>query len=493
MINNSINMIDGIYCSFNYVNNNIVIGQPIGGYRTLTDKYLNTTVSYLLRSNTQWEIGIGNINKNGSDIVIDRVKVVSSSNNDNPVEFANLSDPTLCVIPNQYNFNTGFNNLVIKNTDFTVDNIKTTYYVDATNNDVIAKLPESINNQGLIIEFKLLSSNNLLIIRSTESESIDGSPTVLLSGNKKYTRLISTGQGWTELLNSPSSKTNSEYLPLSINGSGVPGGSNYSLQYNAISGFDGLPSYYISPNLLIGGSGIGTAISILPVSGQGDTIFNNIKGTGNFIVNGISGRNLTFDSAGRLGINMPSGVRPVAALHINNNNCLDGIRLDNRNSCNPASLTLYHRPTTIPASGSTAALINLSAKNSVSNQINYVQLRSKILNSTVGSTSGEFIISVDNAGQLVDIVSVNKDRFTVSIGSSSFNITSSGTTISGPISISSLDIDGGIIAFTGLSSDNSPTTPTPTPTISLTPTITPTITLTSTPTPTPTPSSTPGL
>ena len=166
------------------------------------------------------------------------------------------------------------------------------------------------------------------------------------------------------------------------------------------------------------------------------------------------------------------------------------MRLENKNQCS-ANLTLYHKPSTIPATGSIAARINLSGKNSASQQVNYVQLKSKILNTTLGQTSGEFTVSVENAGNLVDILTISNNRFRAAIGSNVFDLSPAGLDITGKVSLRNFDIDGGVIVFGGLSSDNSPSTsPTPTPTItvtsSLTPTPTPTVTSTATPTPTPT-------
>jgi hypothetical protein len=484
MINNPISLIDGIYCSFSYINNTIVVGEPLEGYNGLSDSNIGQTISYLLRSGNDWEMGVGEIEKNNEKLQIKRLQTTSSSNNDSLVNFTNLQNPTFCIIPNQYNFHTGFNNLVVKNSDFTIDNIKATYYADTTNNDIVAFLPPVSETQGLVIEIKLVDSENILVVYPQENETIEGNPLLTLSKNKKYTRLISTGNEWIELLNNETSSI----VPLAVNGSGLPGGSLFSLQYNTAPGFDGLPAYYIAPNLLLGGSGINSAHTILPLSGVGDIVFNNTKGSGNFIVNGTSNKNMFFDRDGRLGINIPSGLRPASALHINNNGCLDGIRLDNKNNCHPATLTLYHRPATVPAPNSTASIINLSGKNSVNQQVNYVQLKSKILNSTIGNTQGEFIVSVENAGQSTDAMILNKDKFSISCQGNLLEISATGTRIVGPLKLDNLNLDGGIVVFNGLSSDNSPVvTRTPTPTIPLTPTPTTTATQTfTTPTPTPT-------
>lgn len=512
MINNPISFIDGIYSSFTYHNNTIIIEKSLDGYNNLLDINIGQTISYLIRDSSSWEMGIGEIDKNNGKFQLKRVKTISSSNSNNLlVDFTNSQDQTFCIIPNQYNFNTGFNNLTFKNTNFVLDKVKTTYYVDTNKENLVASLPLASETQGLVLEIKLMDSENTLVISTANNELIDNSKDLILSKDKQYTRLISTGTNWIELLNNQTSNIPSHPVTmLDVNGDGIPGGTLYSLQYNSLTGFDGLPAYYNAPNLLFGGSGINSAHSIFPLSGVGDVIFNNNKGSGNFLVHGKNNKNLFFDSDGKLGVNIPSGLKPASALHIINNNCLDGIRLDNKNNCHPATLTLHNQPSTNPSPNTLAALINLSGKNSVNQPINYVQLKSKIVNSTIGNTQGEFIVSVENAGQSIDSMIINKDRFSVACQGNLFEISVSGTRISGPLRVDNLNLDGGVIAFSGLSSDNSPiatrtptptitntSTPTPTPTLTLTPTLTemfgetptptPTETISETPTPTPTP------
>ena len=508
MINNPINIIDNIYCKFHCVNNDFVIGAGIGGYNSLSSSDIGKTISYLARNinkslDSEWEIGIGQVFAVDTFLIVHREKVLSSSNNNKIITFSNLSDPSFCVIPNQYNFHTGFNNIITKNSDFDVDTIKTTYYIDNTLNDVVATLPSAADNQGLIVEFKTIDSNNLVVVYPSGNDSIDDQDHILLSSAKPYTRLASTGYNWIELVNNVVTiQENKEprsfesipkrMMPLSIGSQGSPGGNPLSLQFNATSGFDGLSAYYVEPNLLIGGNTISTALDIIPLSNHNDIIFNNLNGSGNFIVHGLPTKNLHFDPAGKLGINIPSGLQPAAALHINNNGCVDGIRLDNKNSCYPATLTLFHRPSTVPLANSVASVINLAGKNSVNNQVNYVQLKSKIVNSTIGSTQGQLVVSLENNGQQNEVMLISPNKFSVSIGNSSIDLSASGVIISGPIRLSELNLDGGIVVFSGLSSDNSPAiTPTPTTTMTPTPTITSSVTPTSTPTLTPTPTRTP--
>lgn len=508
-MNNPISFIDGIYCKFHCVSNGLVIGQPIGGYKSLLTQDIGKTIAYLARDTepngqSQWEMGIGEVISVDNFIIVTRNSIISSSNNNEIVNFGTVKDPSFCVIPNQHNFNTAFNNIITKNSDFDVDTIKATYYLDTTYNDIVATLPKAAYSVGLIVEFKTIASKNLVVVYPQDADTIDDQQYILLSSAKPYTRLASTGHEWIELVNNHIVQTQEKpettpnipppkrsVVPLAVGPQGLPGGDPLSLQFNATSGFDGMSAYYVSPNLLIGGNSLSTALDIIPLSNNQDIIFNNLNGSGNFIVHGLPTKNLHFDPAGKLGINIPSGLQPAAALHINNNGCVDGIRLDNKNSCYPATLTLFHRPSTVPLVNSIASVINLAGKNSVNNQVNYVQLKSKILNPTIGSTQGQLVVSLENNGQQNDVMLISPNRFFVSIGNSSIDLSPSGTIISGPIRMSELDLDGGVVVFRGLSSDNSPVvTPTPTATITPTPTITPSntptpsVTATITPTPT---------
>jgi hypothetical protein len=303
--------------------------------------------------------------------------------------------------------------------------------------------------------------------------------------NKTYSKVISYGSDWIELSDSPTYSSAIENAVSSPNfgvqavaGSGLPGGDPYFLQFNSSGSFDGLPAYYVNNNLLIGGSDINQANSILPLSNTGSTIFNNRNYQSDFIVKGSGDKNLYFSYDGKLGVNIPSGQRPLTALHLINNSCLEGIRLENRNQCHSANLTLYHRPSTVPTPGTIASTINMAGKNSVSSQVNYVQLKSRILNSTADQTSGELVVSVENSGNPVDILTINNNRFRAAIGSNSFEISASGLDMTGRLRLTNFDIDGGVMTFSGLSASNSPST-----------SQTPTPTQTTTPTPTPTPSS----
>jgi hypothetical protein len=500
MMNNPISILDGVCYSFTVSGEKFVLLQPNGGFNTLSVLDNNKVVPYLARvtnqNSDQWEIGLGKVEAVNNVISISRTKITASSSSNTQVVFADSGNTQLYILANQYNFNTGFQNVIFKNSNFTVDNIQSIYLIDNSSSDIDVDLIEAENNQNLVLQFKLLYPNSVYKVNVIKSNT---EYWLTLDENKTYSSIVCSGSDWVELHDDTSKTTQPQTIQSNISlqavaGSGLPGGDPYSLQFNSAGYFDGSSVYYIDNKILVGGSGVAQANTVIPLS-TGNWIVNNKNYASDFIVKGIGDKNLFFGNDGKLGINIPSGYRPSAPLHVINNSCSDGIRLENKNQCS-ANLTLYHKPSTIPATGSITARINMSGKDSAAQQVNYVQLKSRILNSTIGNTQGEFIVSIENAGNSIDSMIINKDRFSVACQGNLFEISVSGTRISGPLQLDNLNLDGGVITFNGLSSDNSPVvTRTPTPTITNTPTTTPTQTptgtLVETPTQTPTPTATP--
>jgi len=489
MINNPISILDGVCYSFTVSGEKFILLQPNGGFNTLSVLDNDKIVPYLARvtnpNSDQWEIGLGKVEAVNNVISIVRTKVTASSSNHKQVVFANSGNTQLYILANQYNFNTGFQNVIFKNSNFTVDNVQSIYLIDNNSSDIDIDLIEAENNQNLVLQFKLLYPNSVYKVNIIKSNT---EYWLTLDENKTYSSIVCSGSDWVELHDDTSKTTQLQTIQNTISlqavaGSGLPGGDPYSLQFNSAGYFDGSSVYYKDNKILVGGSGVAQANTIIPLS-TGNLVVNNKNYASDFIVKGVGDKNLFFDNDGKLGINIPSGHKPATALHVISNSCLDIVRLENKNQCS-ANLTLYHKPSTIPATGSIAARINLAGKDSAAQQVNYVQLKSKILNSTLGQTSGEFTVSVENAGSLVDVLSISNNRFRAAIGSNAFDLSPSGLDITGKVSLRNFDIDGGVIVFGGLSSDNSPSTsPTPTPTMTSTPvTMTPTPTQTMTPTP----------
>ena len=245
------------------------------------------------------------------------------------------------------------------------------------------------------------------------------------------------------------------------------GGNSGSLQYNNNGSFDGSNVYVGNDNkVLLGSDEEGSANIVLPTSGLFNTVFNNSRNNVDFIVKGNSDKNLYFGYEGRLGLNMPSGARPQTSLHIINNSCQEGIRLENRNQCYPSNLTLYHKPSATIDAGSVVGTINLSAKNSNNNQVQYVQLRSKALSFASNFTKGEFAVAIENNGAQIEQLRVNSSGVYVTNSLYASNLKLSTPTTSGNLLISDNNgnlvltnvnnspiidlLDDGVVVFTGV-------------------------------------------
>lgn len=431
IINSAIHIFDSIGCSFTVKNGQLVIGSPLKGYKSLDVSHIGSYIPYLLRNypenkDIEWEVGIGQVIEDTINIKIDRTKIVRSSNNDLMVNLSESNKSEFYIFANESGFNTGFNNVILKDSDFTIDNIQATYLLDSTSNIINGILPEPNNNQNLIIELKIISGDNPIYIKENNGHIL-----FTLNSTDRYVRLVCSGSEWVRL--------NDQYIPqyynnaednqtfgiMSVNGSGIPGGSSLSIQYNSGGGFDGANIFYGSGNkLLLGSDTEATARAILPSSGNFDTIFDNSSVSGNFIVKSSGDKSLFFTYDGRLGLNIPSGARPQTIFHLVNTICQEGIRLENRNSCHPANITLYHKPNSSISNGSVVSEINLSAKNVDGNKVDYTKIRSKALATSSSDPRGEFSVVVATTATGVELLRINPASAYVGYSSNQLLLTS---------------------------------------------------------------------
>lgn len=431
IINSAIHIFDSIGCSFTVKNGQLVIGSPLKGYKSLDVSHIGSYIPYLLRNypenkDIEWEVGIGQVIEDTINIKIDRTKIVRSSNNDLMVNLSESNKSEFYIFANESGFNTGFNNVILKDSDFTIDNIQATYLLDSTSNIINCILPEPNNNQNLIIELKIISGDNPIYIKENNGHIL-----FTLNSTDRYVRLVCSGSEWVRL--------NDQYIPqyynnaednqtfgiMSVNGSGIPGGSSLSIQYNSGGGFDGANIFYGSGNkLLLGSDTEATARAILPSSGNFDTIFDNSSVSGNFIVKSSGDKSLFFTYDGRLGLNIPSGARPQTIFHLVNTICQEGIRLENRNSCHPANITLYHKPNSSISNGSVVSEINLSAKNVDGNKVDYTKIRSKALATSSSDPRGEFSVVVATTATGVELLRINPASAYVGYSSNQLLLTS---------------------------------------------------------------------
>lgn len=475
MIKSPIRVIENIGCYCSEVDGSLVLGQALDGYSGLSISYNDTYVPYICKSSDlkEWEIGIGLVSVEQSKVIIKRIKLVKKSTEN--YRFAGQAN-SFYVFANEYNFNTGLNNCVILKTDTTIQNIKCTYLFNQ-NNNTSYNLPLCEDNQGLSLEFRNISEYKLSLVDTTNNKEYHCYPA-------QYIKIISNGESWIELYSSSdaaSSVIQSQSF-ASLANDIIPSGINGSIQYNNNGTLDGSSIVVSSGLLLVGATSTNPSLAqnIIPLSlSNQDIIFNNMHSSGNFVVKGLSDKNLVFTKDGRLGINIPSGALPQTALHLLSYACQEGIRLENRNSCYPANLTLYHKPSTLPVTHSVVSTINLSSKNAANAQVNYAQLRSKIISSDSISSSGEFAVAVQNNGSLVESLRINPTGFIASVANNSIIITNNSILLngslrtnqsapsgsifvsdgSGNLVLTSVNnspiinlLDGGIVTFTGVCS-----------------------------------------
>lgn len=427
---------DNIGCSFITNNNNdLVILNSLPGYNNLNDNHAGSTIPYLARNiidnnNIEWEIGAGTIYKKDSSIVISDKNIVSSSNENREVNFSERGTKQFYLFVNSLNFNTGFNNISLQHDNFTILNQKTVYIVDTSTGYIEASLIDPKQNAALEIFFKVIGSGSLAIKYKDK--------TILSMSNDDYASIISTGNDWVVL-----NVNNSSVTSLSLNdeenifsAQSNPHGDDRSLQYNDAGSFAGANAYIGNNNkILLGSATEGSAKVVLPSSGTFDTIFNQTKESGNFIVYGSGNlpnypsRNLIFTHDGRFGLNMPSGIKPATVFHIINNICHEDLRLENKSSCNfPAHIALYKNPYALNnADNTTIGKISFSAKNNSGAKISYASIEANT--KSVSNNDGELNVVVSDGNTTKTTITTNPDATIISNGTAKIQASSSGNIV----------------------------------------------------------------
>jgi hypothetical protein len=401
--------------------NDFLLGASLPYYNGL-ETFKNKYIPYYIQHNSlnEWEIGLGIvIDSLGQDVLVrssnplysSNTIVYASSNNNQAVVFSAGSKTVKSIISSERIVHGG-NNFVLYNSNFTADTVQTTYGVLASGSSVSAQLPSSSGNKNLVLSFRILNgSNNNVVISPSGSQKIDGLSSITLTPAQKYTSLISDGSGWYQL--------NRE---VDVDSSGLPIGSVGNIQFKTSStefgGNDSLHWNDTNEVLYVGGTSSLTANIILPASSGQNTVFNSNAYNADFQVKGTGNNQLFFDaSTGRLGINTSS---PSTILHIVGKCANDTMRLESSTPCSTGvALTLYHSPSNGSEIGDYPATINLAGRNSNAQQVNYAQIKSRILGTDINATSGELIFSVDVSGVSISTLTTNPKKTLIGVGSQS--------------------------------------------------------------------------
>lgn len=425
----------GFYCSYN--NDSFVQLSAIKSYQSLDDNSVGYFIPYLVRNikdNVKWEIGVGEVIWKDGGLVVKRYEVSSSSNNNSKVNFTG-NENEFYLFVNNSNFNSSFNNVIVKNDHFNIDNVTSIYLVDNSEKTIDAILPDSSDARNVVVDVKCLSKDHNIKIRTGDGN--------IFSSTNDSIRLVSDGQSW-YVLNNIDSVINFGTLSLeddnAFSSQSTPAGNDYSFQYKDGNNLVGSELYWGSGNtnkLLLGSSSETNAHTIIATSGSNTTIFNKDLQASDFIVYGSGQpyRNLFFSYDGRVGINIPSGSRPQTVFHVVNYSCSEILRLENRTTCQPAKFTIYHKPSSLN-NGSTCSILNLAGRDSNNNQKDYASIHSVASDTTNGL--GGIVLSVSSGSSPVSLVSGDLNNINIGYDNSKrLNINNNGNvTLSG----SSLDI-----------------------------------------------------
>jgi|688.fasta_scaffold00234_49 hypothetical protein len=455
MINNKlIKVFDNVGFSFTIENDHFKILSKLKNYNSLNSTHVGFYIPYIARniSYQYFETGVGEIVFDGAGNISVKRNSISSSSNENKSVFFPDSGNEFYVFANQSYFDTLLNNVIILDRSSILDNISAIYLVDTSNGDISLTLP-SPSKKDIFLEFKVIQSSNALTIRDYNDRVL-----TVLVGSNNYIRLVSTGEDWV-VLNKISESANIQSLSEndSVSMLSNPVGSNYSLQYKYDdTTFGSSQAYWYSTAsgqaLLLGADNLNDANSVLATSGTNNFLFNKNNAANDFIVygSGTDNRNLFFSYDGKLGINMPSGVKPSTLLHIVNNlcqNCQEGIRLENRASTYPTNITLYYKPSTNIPANTIVSRLQLSASNSSGIQTNYGKIEARAVSSSHGSERGaiDLIVVSGSTGVKTLNTSVentilgypntkitinNNGNMILSNGSNQIEVGSSSTTVS---------------------------------------------------------------
>lgn len=405
-----IKVFDNTASRFSIEDNKFLIGSSIDGFNNFDISYTGSKVSYLARNvteiGTEFESGIGTLSSLNNSLYLSRDIIVASSNNDQLVSFSPAGTKTLYTSINEPLIKNGLNNIDTKTSNFIASDYQTIYIVNISNGSVTASLPQTTEvNRGLKIGFKLITesdpSSNSFSVQSSNSQLIDGSTNTQSFTTNTYVEYISSGTQWYSL-----------QQDLTVE-QGIPKGNTFSVQYNAGGGNFGGNNLKtdINGSLLIANNHL--------IQANNDVEINKNLNSYDFVVYGdTQNKNLYFSHSGQLGINMPAGYEPQTPLHIIQGQGLESIRIENRQNTYPAAVTIFNRPSTIPQSGDITSKLNLSGKNSISSQVDYATIKSKILNSTSGITSGALEIDVEHNGTTKTVTKLSGNQIILGIDNS---------------------------------------------------------------------------
>lgn len=376
---------------------NFVLSGAVAGYKSFissigSDKQLTY---YIYRQDTsfEWEFGVGYITVSGGINILVRERAVSSSNNNNLVNFTAGTKFVETVI-GEDRVNSGFLNVVQKSGNFVPDYAPATYIIDASLSGIQVSLPEvSAQNDPVTLGFLLnktigsqYSQPNAILLVASGTETINGVTTYDISIRDDYLEIMSlpSQSGWV-LLDPVQDSTN-------------PYGDNGSIQVKYDNAFSGVNSFnwdFSSSSLMIGGTGnLATASIIIPASSASTVVFNEQSYANDLRVEGTGNTHLLFidGSENKIAINSSSATDSLTI----NAQYGDGIKVY-RSGVGPV-ISIYNTSVSGNATNDIIGSIHFSGLNSSGISINYSKIYSVIDSAISNDESGSIHMDIIKDG-----------------------------------------------------------------------------------------------
>lgn len=296
------------------------------------------------------------------------------------------------------------NAVFLKNiNNFVPELLTSDYVISLSGNMTVTLPPATINNINLKYGFLLANKNNTsdnLVIAASGSNNIltksGTSSTISVTGVGSYVEMIAgSGGTWYRLFSSEEMSGGGSSLGMPVK----------SLQYNNNNSQAGAKAYWDDTfkTLYFGETNNVSNADVVISATQ-----NKTSGIYPFLLKLNNGNYFALTKEGKIGINTPSLPLYESSPHfhvVGRCAVFEGIC-----GAGGVALTLYNNPEVVPQSGSLAGTVNLSARNSNRNVVNFAQVQSKILNPIKGQTQGQFLVNVDVSGLPKNVLKLDNNN-----------------------------------------------------------------------------------
>lgn len=347
---------------------------------------------------SKYEYGIGYLTDSAGYLRLTREKVYSSSQGSDAKVAWITADGSLTLdmmVPHP-NY---ISNKRINSTS-SLDNISTTYFVDATGNLVLTLPPIDATSDTVAINLMITSLSgseneraNALTLDADGTNTIDGTGTYVVSKKNDLITVVSDveNENWV-ILDRESDIASSD----------GPDGSVQIASAGAISSDSGL--FYLNNALFIGGSGTSDA-SIQLTAADGAT-FNLQSGNMDFAVNSSGAANTLFvdGSANSVGIRTSS---PADLLHVNTTG-VGGVTIANTGIGGIPIVTLKNTDPNF-TDGTDVGRIDFVGLDDGDNNTTYGRILVEAKDETDGSEEGRLNVYVNHNGTLQSVANLTYD------------------------------------------------------------------------------------